>query len=141
MTDIMMALGEFRFSIDTAAYKKLTRSHAYNWPSQARFGRPPAAQFTGPGEETLTMSGLIYPHFKGGLGQIRAMNIVAAKGEPLELIDGNGRFWGVYVITKVTEGQEHIDGTGTPYKQSFNLDLKAYGEDVAPQAINGAGAI
>ena len=139
MTETMMALGDFRFSMDTAAYNKLTRTHSYNWPSQSRAGRKPAAQFTGPGEEAISMAGIVYPHFRGGLGQVEAMNMEAAKGEPLQLVDGNGRFWGVYAITKIKEGHEFIDGSGTPYKQTFSLDLKAYGGDAPTQGANGGG--
>lgn len=135
MSETMLALGDFRFSMDTAAYNKLTRVHSYNWPSQARFGRKAALHFTGPGEETIALSGVIYPHFKGGLTQLAEMNLEASKGEPLQLVDGNGFYWGVYVITKITEGQSFIDGRGTPYKQTFGLDLKAYGED-APGAAS-----
>ena len=137
MTETMMAIGDFRFSIETAAYDKLTRTHSYNWPGKARIGRAPALQFTGPGEETISLSGIVYPHFRGGLDQVSAMNTEAAKGEPLQLVDGNGRFWGIYAITKVREGHKFIDGTGTPYKQTFSLDIKAYGDDAPAQGRRG----
>lgn len=131
MTETMMALGDYRFSMETAAYKTLARVHNYNWAELSRVGRAPALQFLGAGTETITLSGIVYPHFRGGLSQIDAMNAEAGKGEALQLVDGNGKFWGTYAITKVKEGQSFIDGTGTPYKQVFTLDLKAYGEDAA----------
>jgi phage protein U len=131
MTEIMLALGEFRFSMDTAAYKSLSRERNYDWGSQSRIGRRPALQFMGVGSETITLSGIVYPHFRGGLGQVDAMAAEAGKGGPLQLVDGNGKFLGVFVITKVKEGQSFIDGSGTPYKQTFSLDLKAYGEDLS----------
>ena len=49
MPEIMMALGEFRFALDTAAYDRLRRSDTYRWQAQDRLGRRPAQQFTGHG--------------------------------------------------------------------------------------------
>jgi len=127
MTETMMALGDFRFGMDTAAYQELSRTHNYKWANIDRFGKKPAAQYVGKGQETVDLSGVIYPHFKGGLGQIDAMRREADKGEALALVDGEGFNWGLYVIVKIREGQSKIDGTGIPYKQSFSLALKAYG--------------
>ena len=129
MTETMMALGDFRFGMDTAAYQTLVRTHNYKWASVGRFGRQPAQQFIGKGDETVSFSGVIYPHFRGGLGQIAAMRTLADKGVAVALVDGEGWNWGLYIIAKIKEGQSYIDGTGIPYKQTFALDLRAYGED------------
>jgi len=129
MTETMLALGDYRFSMDTAAYNKLVRDYEFNWSSQSRIGRRPALQFVGLGDEIITLSGVIYPHFRGGLEQITAMVIEAGKGEPLPLVDGRGRFWGDFVITKIKQGEESFDSDGSAYRQTFTLGLKAYGED------------
>lgn len=127
--DVMMAVGDFRFSINTAAYEELSRSASYRWVSQARVGRRPAQQYVGPGEETLRLSGRVYPHFRGGLGQIKAMRDIAETGEPQLIVDGLGYVSGLWVIKQVTEGQTRIDGEGIPRRQDFSLELARYGED------------
>lgn len=124
-----MALGDFRFSLPTAAYQSLQRSAAYSWAGQTRVGREPAQQYTGPGERAVTLSGVIYPHFRGGLQQVEQMRTLAGRGQPLPLTDGTGKYWGKWVITKIDEEQTHFIGPGLPQKITFSLALKAYGED------------
>lgn len=134
---VMMALGEFRFGLDTAAYQELSRSNSWRWPSVDRIGARPAVQFAGPGEETISMTGQVYPHFRGGLGQIAAMRAEADKGKPLLMVDGTGQVWGKYVITDIRETQKTFFSNGAPRCQDFDLSLQAYGgeeEAAAPAA-------
>jgi phage protein U len=129
MTYKMMILGDYPFSILTAAYDNLQHSTEYNWQSQQRLGRKPAQQFTGFGEETISLSGLMLPDFSGGMAQIVAMRESAAKGEPLILIDGNGFVMGKWCITKISNTNTVFLGNGSARKIEFSMDLKAYGED------------
>ena len=129
MSETMMALGSYRFSIDSAAYQELKHSQAYRWQAQERLQRRPAMQFLGAGEESIELSGVIYPHFKGGLEQPDTMRTEANKGQPLLLVDGLGFVWGQWVITQIDEGQSFFQGNGQPLKQSFQLKLVNYGAD------------
>lgn len=129
MTGVMMALGDFRFSMDTAAYNRIAYTAAYRWAKQDRVGRNPAAQFTGPDLQTIDLSGTIYPHFAGGLGQTRAMRTMAAQGTPLVLVSGRGKVIGRVVILEVTEEQTVFFDNGLPKRVDFTLRLQEYGED------------
>jgi phage protein U len=130
MSETMMALGAFRFSLDTAAYQDFKRSQTYRWQSQERLLRRPALQFIGLGEETIELNGLIYPHFRGSLTQVETMRIVASKGSPLVLVDGLGFVWGQWVIKQISEGQTVFQPNGQPLKQTFQLSLSRYGDDI-----------
>lgn len=79
---VMMALGSFRFGVNRANYQSFTRSASWRWEEQPRLGRRPALQYLGPGTEEITLEGVIYPHFKGGLRQIELMRLVASAGQP-----------------------------------------------------------
>ena len=125
----MMALGDFRFEVGTAAYQQLTRSQSYRWEKQDRIGRLPAMQFTGADLQAVDIKGVIYPAFRGGLGQVQAMRDMAGKGEPLDLVDGTGKVWGLYVILDVAEDQSVFLDDGRPRKIDFTLKLSEYGED------------
>ncbi len=129
MTEILMALGPFRFSMDTAPYDRLRRSVQYRWPRQERAGRRPAAQFTGIGDETVELSGLIYPGYAGGLSQMDTLRECAGKGQPYILSDGRGNIWGKFAIESVDETQTLFFPDGTPRKIEFALKLLHYGED------------
>ncbi len=125
----MMALGDYYFSIDTASYQTWQRSTAYRWPQQERIGREPASQFIGPGTDTIILDGTIYPHYKGGIGQLDAMREMAGTGAPLLLVDGLGRVHRKWCITQIDEGQSVFLPGGIPRKVTFSLQLQRYGED------------
>lgn len=128
---VMMALGSFRFGVNRANYQTFTRSAAWRWEEQPRLGRSPALQYLGPGAEEITLEGVIYPHFKGGLRQVELMRLVASAGQPLILVDGMGWVWDRWVITAVEERKSLFMADGAPRKIEFTTSLKAYGSDLA----------
>lgn len=130
MTEIMLALGPYRFAVDAAAYQSLSRSAEYRWPAQERIGRAPARQFVGKGGETVNLSGVIHPHYAGGLGQMERMRELAGQGLPLPLADGRGKIWGLWCIERIEETRTALFANGDPRKIEFSLQLAAYGEDV-----------
>ncbi len=129
MTDVMMGLGDYRFSLPTAAYQELKRTTPYRWAVQNRIGQRPALQYIGPGKETMDLSGDIYPLYKGGIGQLNKMRTEAGAGQPLILVDGQGNIWGKWCIEEIQETQTTFLPGGIPKKQSFNLRLSHYGEE------------
>lgn len=126
MSETMMRIGAYRFAIATAAYQSLERTSGYTWARQTRVGTNDALQFTGPGPETLNLSGVIYPYFRGGLGQLDGMRRSASIGIPLPLIDGRGRVLGLWAIESVTERQAIFDRRGIPKRQDFEMRLTRY---------------
>ena len=129
MTETLMALGEFRFSVDTAAFSELERTDRYRWPTQALIGERPAAQFTGFESPEVKLKGTVYPHWAGGIQQIDTMRQEASRGEPLELVDGLGRVWGLWSILEIRETQgAHLDNSA-PRRQTFELRLQYFGEE------------
>jgi uncharacterized protein len=132
MSVVMMALGPYRFSLDTAAYESLERTAAWRWESNDRIGRAPALQYAGKASQTIRLSGAVFPAWRGGIGQLDEMRALGDKGEPLMLTDGLGFVWGRWVITEVTESQSAFLAMGAPRKQAWTLALTYYGEDVVP---------
>lgn len=65
MPDVMMALGGYRFSLSTVAYQKLQRTADWRWPTQDRLGAHPVRQYVGPGDQSITLDGTLYPHYLG----------------------------------------------------------------------------
>lgn len=131
MNRVMMQLGEYQFGIESAVYEQLRRSTAYRWQGQDRIGRRPAQQFAGVGQETISLTGRIYPFYKGGLGQLDKLRAEAGQGEPRILVDGLGRIWGKWAVTRIDETQSTLMPDGVPEKIDFSLELVRYGEDAA----------
>ena len=128
-SDYLMRLGNYTFAMETAAYQQLQRTNTYRWQAQDRIGRQPAQQYLGLGEETITLEGVIYPHFRGGLRQLDAMRAEAGQGRPLMLTDGTGQVFSLWVIKAVEETRKVLAANGTPHRMDFRLSLARYGED------------
>ena len=122
-------LGQYRFSIDSAAYQTFARSTEYRWEELKRIGSESALQFLGNGTDSITLEGTIYPQYRGGVGQIESMRSVAGQGVPLMLISGNGVAFGRWCIVSITEHQESFLKDGSARKATFSITLKRYGEE------------
>lgn len=126
MADVMMQLGSFQFSVATAAYQELSRSVEYRWSGLDRIGDRQALQFTGYGSETIELRGVIYPFYRGGLGQLDAMREQAEAGSPLSMVSGRGAIMGLWVVVAIREGQRVFERAGVPKRQEFDMSLRRY---------------
>jgi len=124
---VMMAWGPYPFALATAAWQTLRRSTEWRWPGQPLLGAPPARQFTGRGDDQITLEGTIHPHFRGGLRQVQAMRLLADRGEPQVLVDGRGNYYGRYVCARLEEVATAPMGDGAPRQQDFRMVLEAAG--------------
>lgn len=126
---IMYMLGPFMFSRDTAAPQTISRTNHYEWSQQARLGRENSNQFTGIGEDTIELEGVLYPEYKGGTEQITLMRLMAEQGKALMFVSGTGFVYGEYCIVDVEEKGMHLAPNGKPKKVEFTLTLQRYGAD------------
>ncbi len=126
---VMMALGTFRFGMNRDAYQTFSRAAAYRWGKVERIGREPALQYLGPDTQEITLEGVIYPHFRGGLRQVDLMRATAGTGAPLMMVDGLGWVWKRWVIVSVEERKGVFMRDGAPRKIEFSARLQSYGPD------------
>ena len=126
----MMRLGQFTFGISTAAYQTLSRSNKYRWAAQELFGRQPTLQYTGPDSSMITLEGVIYPEFRGGLAQIDGMREMAESGAPLLLVAGTGAVAGRVVIESIDEKHSVFAAGGVPRKIDFTISLRSFHDGV-----------
>lgn len=131
MSSVMLALGDFRFSIETAALQSLTRTSQWRWQGQQRVGQKPMQQYLGPDADTMSLNGVILPHYKGGTGQVDTMRQQANIGKALLLTDGNGGVHGKWVIVEIRETGKILMDNGQPRLVEFSLQIRQYGEDNA----------
>ena len=124
----MMKLGTFRFCIYTAAYQELNRTTNYKWGEQAVFGAWDNLQFLGPGEDVMSLTGVVYPEFQGGTGQINDLRALAETGQPQLLVSGIGKILGYWVINSISEGQTKFAAFGVPRRQEFTINIRKYSD-------------
>lgn len=146
MTERLLALGDYRFAVDTAAYQTIEQETQYRWAEQPRLGKAPGQQFLGAGTRSMTISGIIYPAFvaarylglpgeakrRVAFGQIDRMKDEAAKGVPLNMTDDLGFYHGKWVILAVRQTDDEFGQKGMPKRQQFAISLKYY-----PDSHNG----
>lgn len=131
---VMMALGAFRFSVDTAAFQSLQAGRQWSWVEQSRVGSQPLLQYTGKSLPTISISGTIFPEFKGGYQQVDKMIVEADKATPLTMITfdtrsgSNGRviLLGQWVILSISKTHRVLKKDGTPKAIEFSMELKQY---------------
>jgi len=132
MSEVMLALGDYQFSVDAAQYQELERKHSWRWVTYHRVNQKSAAQFQGSDASEITLTGTIYGETSRDVQQIDQMKAEGDKGEPLRLVSGSsalGRDWGLWCMESLHEKQNHLIDDGTPLKQSFTIRLKEYAAD------------
>ncbi|MCY7297413.1 phage tail protein [Alteromonas sp. a30] len=134
---MMLILGLFVFSVDTTPYQQLKRASSQRWASNSRIGARPHYQYLGPDEESIALSGTLYPELTGGQQDLAMLNAMALSGKPYALLSGNGEALGLWVIEQVEETHSHFHRNGAARKIAFNLSLKRVDDDKAQPATLG----
>lgn len=134
---MMMCLGQFVFGLDSLAYQQLRRSASWNHPSNPRVGDRPAAQYTGQGDDTITLSGVLVPDFKGTLASIETLRYMGDLGDAYALVDGSGYVYGAWLIEGLDTDQTYFKQDGTPRRIDFTINLKRTDDDLASPAGQG----
>lgn len=120
---MMMALGLFVFGLKTVPYQQLQRQISWRHPSTPRVGARPARQFAGPGDDIITLSGVLYPEITGGKISLAALEAMADEGMAWPLIEGTGLFYGLFVIEEVSQTHSDFFPDGAPRKIEFSIKL------------------
>ena len=126
---MMLALGMFVFSLSTAAYQELQRQTDWRHASNNRIGAPPARQFVGRGDDTITLPGIIFPELAGSAFSLDALRLMANTGKAWPMVEGSGRIYGLWVIESLSETKTLFFRDGTPRRIEFTLSLKRTDDD------------
>lgn len=136
MDDVLIALGDNIFYAVHPSFETFKNELELDWHAQRRLSRRPALQFLGPGEESLTLNGVLYPErFGNGEDLLAGLRADALAGNQLPLIEiDESTLIGtplddLFVITKIGNTKEQY-GVAGPRKISFDLELKCYGSDM-----------
>ncbi|MEA9392992.1 phage tail protein [Acerihabitans sp. TG2] len=127
---MMMTLGLFVFTLSTVPYQNLNRSLEYRWPTNSRVGLIPAAQFLGPDNDTITLSGTLLPEVTGGRLSLLALETMASQGKTWPLIEGSGRIYGMFVVTSFSETRSEFFADGAARRIEFTLNLMRVDESL-----------
>lgn len=120
---MLMALGQFVFGLDTLAFETLRRQTAWRHPSNSRVGARPARQYVGPGDDTINLSGVLAPEFKGSARHLRTLRDMADSGKAFALVSGAGDVFGAWVIESQQETGSIFIAEGRARRIEFDIQL------------------
>lgn len=120
----MMSWGEFVFQLSTAPYQNLGRNRSFRFEKTERFNARSAYQFTGVGDDTINLSGVVYGGQIGSYQSLEEIDQNARKGESETLIDGDGNIIGEYVLTSFETTSTEFLNNGKPRKVEFSMTLE-----------------
>lgn len=121
---MMMALGQFVFSLPTLAYQELQRRTNWKHRNTSRVGGRDARQYTGQGDDAITLTGWFAPSQGiGKLSSLTELRNMGDDGDAYALVDGAGNVYGAFVIEGLDEGQTLHQKDGTPRRVEFTLSL------------------
>lgn len=137
---MMMALGQFVFSLPTLAYQELQRRTSWKHRSTSRVGARDARQYTGQGDDGITMTGWIAPDQGiGKLSSLAELRDMGDTGDAWALVDGSGYVYGAFVIEGLDEGQSYHQKNGTPRRIEFTLTLTRVDDALATATAGEKG--
>lgn len=138
---MLLALDQFVFGMDTVNFQELQRQSQWKHRNTSRIGARDARQFTGPGDDTITITGVLIPELAGKLSSLQELRKMADAGAAYALVDGAGAVYGAFLIEGLNEGQSLHDAKGTPRRVEFTLSLTRTDDDKATSMSSPAGRI
>ena len=130
---MLAALGVFVFQIKTAPFQQLQRTTAHRWAGAARVGGRAAYQYAGKGDDSIVLSGSLYPEITGGRLSLDALRAMADLGKAWPLIDGEGTIYGLWFIESISETRSQLMKHGEANKIDFSINLKRADDSRADQ--------
>lgn len=121
---MLAALGLFVFETATFPFADLGRRTDWRHARAPRIGARDASQFVGPGDDSVSIGGVLLPEAGARYGSIDTLRQMADEGEALPFVDGSGRVWGSFVIVSMDERRRFLLIDGTPRAIDFSLELQ-----------------
>ena len=120
---MLAALGMFVFETDTALFDRMGRVRDWRHDRTPRFGARAASQFTGPGDDRITLVGMLVPEIAGSYSALETLAEMADEGEAWPLADGRGNLYGTYTIERLSEDRANLIDDGRARQIGFTLEL------------------
>lgn len=127
---MMMSLDRFVFSLQTAPFKELQRQRNWKHRTSARVGTRDASQYTGAGDDTITLNGMVAEENDiGARASLDELAKMGDTGDAYVLVDGKGVVYGAYVIESLNETASYHTADGVARKIEFNLSIKRVADE------------
>ncbi|GAA0599952.1 phage tail protein [Paenochrobactrum glaciei] len=139
----LLGLGTHIFEIMPLNFQEIERTTETKWPAISRFGGRPGRQFTGFGEDSMTISGLLFPEEFGGRDKYEAIRLTQAASQPVLMLGWAvgatmaANLFGRVVILSVSDTQSKFNYTGQSRRIEFSIEVAPYFGDGKPVGLFG----
>ena len=79
--EFLAKLGNLVFSMKTAPFDQIKRESKFRWARHELIGSKAVHHYVGPGEDKITINGIIYPEFFGKISTLAELRKMAAEGK------------------------------------------------------------
>ncbi len=128
-------------TIDTRPFSvdEMQRTASADIASKALIGTLPGKEFTGEGDDEITLSGQILPTKIGGLDELEIAHEMRRNGVRFPLQRGDGVRLGWFAITRVTESHSDLTRGGVGFVVKHTVVMTRVQPDVGSgqQIISG----
>ncbi|MCW2362437.1 phage protein U [Sphingobium sp. B1D7B] len=121
---MMMSLDTFLFEIGTLPYEQLAQTWNWRHAKSERFGARAASQFLGPGDETMRLTGRLFPGVAGDYSSLERIREMADTGESYTLLSGRQEVLGQFTIRSLEQSSDTFLVDGFPRRANFTLELE-----------------
>lgn len=133
---VVAALGPFAFQAHGFGLSDIGRNTDTGWAAVAVAGGMDRLQWTGGNSDSVTISGVLFPHAFGGMESLVGIRAAAEAGQPLMLVNLAGQIFGLHVVESISEDRSLLDRDGLPRRNAYRLTLKRYvGANFSPQSV------
>jgi len=119
---MVLNLGGFKFNWKQVG--NIAIETAFGISEQERIQNYPALFSANLGSSTINIEGQTLPYHGDKQGALKPLYALAALRQSLPLTNGNGKYFGRFVIVKISEKQAIFTPNGAFFTQSFSLELK-----------------
>ena len=139
----LLALGPHVFEIAPFNYQQIQTVTEAKWPATPRFGKRPGRQFTGLGEDTIVISGLLYPDELGGREELDALRMTQKAALPVMMIGWSStiataaKVFGRVAILRIEDSQSSINRQGQGRRIEFSIEIAPIGDSGKPVGLFG----
>lgn len=136
---MLYMLGALAMDARPFSADEMSRDADASIPAKPLFGAFPAKEFTGEGEDDITLSGQLLPTKIGGLTELEIAHQMRRSGTRFPLMRGDGWRAGWYAITKISEKHKDLtrEGVGFSVQCSITMTKTQADAGAGQQVISG----
>lgn len=120
---MLYTLGSLTIDVTPFNVHEVTESGATEYASKPVVGAEPPQEFVGEGANEMALSGRLFPHAIGGLDELEILRQMRVSGKPQYLMRGDGKPFGWYVITSVSNRSSYLDGNGIGRQVDVSISM------------------